>query len=301
MRTFVLVAAATTALAAAPASAQHAQHAQHAPQDAAVASANAAPVATKGTKARAAARTLSIAAHDYAFELPDTIEAGAVVLKLDNHGKELHHAWVARLDEGKTLADVIAGMKAHGPPPAWFVSIGGPNVAGPGGSAEATVVLAPGTYVALCFIPAADGVPHVAKGMMKQFTVVASGAGASAKLPAAQNTMTLTDYDFTVATPLTAGRQVVRLRNTASQSHEAVMFQLAPGRTAADVVAWVEKPAGPPPFLSALGLTGIDRGIEANLTMDLARGRYALICFIPDAKDGKPHFAHGMIREITVK
>jgi hypothetical protein len=37
------------------------------------------------------------------------------------------------------------------------------------------------------------------------------------------------------------------------------------------------------------------------LTLDLEPGRYALYCFVPDARDGKEHVAHGMIREIEVK
>jgi len=26
-----------------------------------------------------------------------------------------------------------------------------------------------------------------------------------------------------------------------------------------------------------------------------------LICFVPDAKDGKPHLAHGMVKQFSVK
>ena len=35
--------------------------------------------------------------------------------------------------------------------------------------------------------------------------------------------------------------------------------------------------------------------------VDLAPARYGLICFIPDAKDGKAHAACGMTQEIVVK
>jgi len=35
--------------------------------------------------------------------------------------------------------------------------------------------------------------------------------------------------------------------------------------------------------------------------LDLAPGEYGLLCFLPDAKDGKPHFVHGMHKQITVK
>ena len=301
MRLSALVALAATLAAAMPARAQHAHHDGVEP----VASSAAAPA---GTRRQVAARTpatrvrtFSIMAHDYAFAMPDTIEAGSAVLKLDNHGKEMHHAWIARLDGGRTINDLLAAMKHEGPPPSWFVSIGGPNVAAPNGSAEATVLLTPGSYVALCFIPAPDGQPHIMKGMMKSFTVVPAKRTVPARLPAADNTITLNDYGFDFAKPLAAGRQVLRLANTATQPHEAVMFQLAPGKTATDVIEWVHKPAGPPPFLGSYGLTGIDQGIEANISVDLARGEYALICFVPDAKDGKPHFVHGMVRTVTVK
>jgi hypothetical protein len=302
MRTFAFVAVAATAvITAAPASAQQAQHAHHddlAPAAASASASRETPVRT--ARGRKALRTLSITAHDYAFAMPDTLESGAIVLRLDNRGKEMHHAWIARLDGGRTLADLQAAMQSHGPPPSWFVSVGGPNAAAPSGSAEATVLLQPGTYVALCFIPAADGMPHIMKGMMKQFVVVPSHQTA-ARLPAAENTMTLSDYDFSVAKPLVAGTQVVRVRNVAAQEHEAVMFQLAPGRKPADVIAWIDKPVGPPPFLSSHGITGVANGVEANITLDLASGEYFVVCFVPDAKDGKPHLAHGMARTITVK
>lgn len=39
----------------------------------------------------------------------------------------------------------------------------------------------------------------------------------------------------------------------------------------------------------------------AYFTVNLKRRQYGLICFFPDAKDGKPHFMHGMTREITIQ
>jgi uncharacterized cupredoxin-like copper-binding protein len=36
------------------------------------------------------------------------------------------------------------------------------------------------------------------------------------------------------------------------------------------------------------------------ITVDFTPGRYALYCFIPDVKDGKPHTHHGMLKELTV-
>ena len=42
-------------------------------------------------------------------------------------------------------------------------------------------------------------------------------------------------------------------------------------------------------------------GTFQHAYVDLAPGNYGLICFIPDAKDGKPHFMHGMATQFSVK
>ena len=35
-------------------------------------------------------------------------------------------------------------------------------------------------------------------------------------------------------------------------------------------------------------------------TADLTPGNYALLCFVPDAKDGKPHLEHGMVKQFKI-
>ena len=40
-----------------------------------------------------------------------------------------------------------------------------------GKSAEATLTLEPGNYLLTCFVPGADHVPHIAKGMSRALTV----------------------------------------------------------------------------------------------------------------------------------
>ena len=78
--------------------------------------------------------------------------------------------------------------------------------------------------------------------------------------------------------------------------------ELAPGKTAADVGTWVEKDMmkGPPPGKPIGGMAAIVNGRTATFPVDLKPGKYGLICFAPDAKDGKSHFAHGMAKTITV-
>jgi uncharacterized cupredoxin-like copper-binding protein len=243
---------------------------------------------------------VTITATNYAFDVADTLAAGATTLRLVNDGTELHHASLVRLEGGRTLSDLFAAMRSHGRPPAWAIDMGGPNVPAPGRTSEATVVLEPGTYAILCFIPAPDGQPHVMKGMAKQIVVVPA-KGAIATLPAADVQLTLRDYGFDFSAPLTAGRHNLLVRNAADQPHEVVFVKLAPGKSVHDVVAWAKKMEGPPPGDPIGGTVGLATGRENLVPLDLSPGEYGLLCFVPDAKDGKSHVAHGMVSQFTVR
>jgi hypothetical protein len=239
---------------------------------------------------------VTVTARDFAFEAPETVPAGLVTFRLVNQGPDLHHVALVRLEGGKTLADLA---QHQGPPPAWAVDMGGPNAVVPGASSEATVFLRPGSYALLCFVPTADGTPHLMMGMAKALTV--AGPAPERPLPEADVTLALNDYSFGWQGPTTAGDHVVRVRNDAAQSHEVVLVKLAPGKHATDVMAWLEGRQGPPPGMPVGGVVGLARGQENTFPLRLEAGRYALLCFIPDAKDGKPHVAHGMFREFTVE
>ena len=249
-----------------------------------------------------AAPVVTVTARDFAFEAPDTIAAGPTTIRLVNLGPDLHHVSLIRL--GSHTADEYLRAVQKGTPPEWATEIGGPNTPAPGKESSATVTLAPGDHVIICWIPAPDGVPHIMKGMVKPVTVVGARAATpipAAAAPAPDVTVALTDYAFTLSRPLVAGTQTVRVRNDASQPHEILLARLAPGKTAADLIAWIEKPQGPPPGEPIGGTTGMSKGIANDLTLTLTPGEYALICFIPDAKDGKPHFAHGMIQQVSIR
>ncbi len=250
---------------------------------------------------------VTITAIDYAFAAPDTIPAGLTTLRLINQGKELHHASLVRLGAGKTAADFQAGlaaaMNSHAPPPPWMAFVGGPNAVTLGDTAMATQTLEPGAYIFVCWIPSLDGVPHVMKGMMHPLVVTAAPASASpAADPAADVTITLTDYDFQLSQPLTAGRHVVQVNNAGAQGHEVVIAALAPGKSLKDFIAWEQGgEKGPLPTGQWLGgVTTLDVGGRSQFTTTLAPGHYLLLCFWPDAKDGKPHLMHGMGKEIAV-
>jgi len=242
-----------------------------------------------------------IHAKDYAFDAPDSVSAGWTTFHFLNDGPSLHHAALVRLDSGKTIADLEADVKAHpdGPPPPWAVSVGGPNAADPGGSTDATFNLSEGNYVFLCFVDAPDKVPHFTKGMVRPLKVVASTTPAPE--PTADVTVTLADYSFAVAGKLTAGKHTIKIVNKGPQEHELELARIAPGKTTKDFLDWIYKPEGPPPGNALGGIAGAANGSTAYVTVDLQPGNYSFLCFIPDAKDHKPHLAHGMIKDFKVQ
>lgn len=247
------------------------------------------------------APVVTVHARDFSFVAPKTVKSGINTFRLVNDGKELHHLSIMKLEKGKTMADLMAAMKKPGPLPTWVREVGGPNPALPGSSVEATLALDAGSYVMMCFIPSPGSpMPHVMKGMAAAFTVTPDASGAADV--AADATVHLTDYAFTIDKPLAAGHRVLKVVNDGPQSHELVLVELAPGKTIADVGRWVDKDLmkGPPPGKPIGGMAGLSTGRSGSFPVDLKAGKYGLICFAPDAKDGKPHFAHGMSKEIMV-
>jgi len=241
----------------------------------------------------AAPAIVHVTATDYAFQAPDTLPSGVTTFHLMNEGKEAHHVVLVKMP----LAEF---QKANpgSPPPADLVVLGGPNAAMPGGIAEATVDLAPGSYTMVCFIPSTDGTPHAMKGMARGLEVTQGTS--TATMPAADITVKLTDYAFEITGPLTAGHHVVRVEDAGPQMHELVLVKLEPGKTVQQMAAWLEKAEGPPPGTLINGASPMTAGVANTTTVDLTPGDYGLICFVSDAKDGKPHIAHGMFKQITV-
>ena len=241
---------------------------------------------------------IEVGAGDYFYEMADTISAGVITLQLTTSGQELHHLQLVKLAEGKTAEDLFAEMRGDAAP-AWATLVGGPNAPVPvAASSRVTLPLEAGNYVALCLIPSPDGTLHVAKGMSKAIVVAPGSPTASA--PTANVKMQLNDYDFVLDQPLKAGRSVLEVTNTTAQPHEVFIARLEPGKTPMDLVAWIGKPEGPPPGTPMGGTVGISQGYTNFVHLDLEPGEYGLFCFLPDAGDGRPHFLHGMIRQITV-
>ncbi len=245
---------------------------------------------------------VTVVAEDYQFSAPSSIAAGPTAIRLLNRGKEIHHVTIIRLADGMTVNDLEEGLKQHpGAPADPTVLRGGPNAVNPGGSATAIVDLAPGNYAIACFVPSPDGTPHMMKGMIRELTVTPAESKEAPEAPAPDIAVHLADYSFTFSKPITAGEHRVLVHDGAQQWHELVLFRLDPGKSAADFVQWGQggmKTAPPGTFEGGVSPIGPDGRNTALL--NFRKGKYLVICFLEDAKDGQPHFMHGMIQEITV-
>jgi hypothetical protein len=259
---------------------------------------------------------VTITARDYAFEMPDTLLAGRTELRLANHGGEMHHAWLVRLDREHSPAEFFAAIRRTGQAPDWAQQVGGPNTPRPGGVSSAVVDLAPGTYLALCGMPAANGQTHLRLGMLKTFTVVpaptvvparytpGARAGAASTVGAPTVTLTLTDAGFSLSQPLEAGRHVLRIRNQGGMVHEVIVARLKPGVTAGRALDWLGTMRGVAPFTPLGGVVGLARGEVNDVPVALTPGEYALLCRQPDLRalhGGTGPGTHRMLQQFTVK
>lgn len=239
-----------------------------------------------------AATPVVIGYTDGAFTAPATLPSGYTWFRASNRGKALHHATLLRLENGHTLAELKAAL-AKGPPP-WITVMGGLQNSG-----DVGIELTPGSYAWLCTLAAPGGGMFFQQGMIHGFTV--TRAASEAKPPAADIVMTMRDYTWSVTTPLTAGRHVIKVVNAPGQPHEFMLVRLMPGKSTNDFTAWAGTREGPRVHLSIEGIPTLPTGGVNYVLVDLKPGRYSVVSFNPDARDGRNQFAHGMVRELVIR
>jgi hypothetical protein len=250
---------------------------------------------TRGSAAQpgpGAVTNIAIISNDYSFDAPDMVAAGLVAITLTNEGQEPHHAQLFRLKDDVALETFFAQLQM-GPEAALALvtSEGGPGTISPGQRQDVVVDLDPGTYVMLCFVGSPDGVPHVAKGMIKPFRVLGTTAEA-----------TMRDFSFTLP-EFQAGVTDLKLINEGPQPHELALVKLKAGRTLDDALAFFQgtAPPGPPPFDSAGGFQAMEAGALSWGKLTLTSGNYVALCNVPDPASGKSHAELGMIAPFTVE
>lgn len=246
---------------------------------------------------------VTIVGQEYSYTVPESIPSGWTRVTFDNQGELPHDLILFRLDEGKTVDDVMALFAEEGAPPDWASFVGGASAEG-GASQSFVSDLRPGQYAMFSFGASEEAPPDAMQGMLATMTVTDEANGAAEDdLPEAAASVDLLNYAFSVNGEVKAGEQVLRVSNKGTELHEMIVFRLREGATFEqfqEMLASEGPPAGEPPAEQVAG-TFISPGETTYGTFSFEPGNYVLICFIPSpAQDMAPHFALGMIHELTV-
>jgi hypothetical protein len=243
---------------------------------------------------------IDIDAADFAFTTPDSLPAGLVTLRMRNHGQEAHHGQFLRLKDGVSLDQFMSALQRGAEPEAaaMVFAEGGPGLIDPRFTAEVSLDLKPGEYILACFVPGPDGVPYLAKGMLKPVQVVPSTTVSTT--PSITASLTVRDFTIDMPESLPPGRSTYRVTNLGPQPHEIGIVRLSPGATVEDILGFYKRPTGEPPFQSVGGINGLDVGGSGLMTLDLQPGEYAAVCLIPDPASRVSHVHLGMIHRFSV-
>jgi hypothetical protein len=248
--------------------------------------------------------TITLTAYDDSFAMPGTMAAGLTDVTLVNAGAQPHQAVFGRLKPGVTVDQVLAAAKRGASAQPYLFSAldfaGGPNAIAPHGRQETILTLLPGHYVVLCFVSGPDGRPHYQLGMITPFTVTTASGQPPTGEPTADVVVRLVNFGFGMPATFRQG-DLVQVVNQATEVHEMVMVQPAPGKTLQDLLAWAKHPDPPFPFRFEGGMSELAPGATGWLRLSLNPGRYVALCFVTDPATGKPHIMLGMLSPLTVQ
>lgn len=190
-----------------------------------------------------------------------------------------HHRRPDRAAQGVTQEDLLTTFQENPDAVLGLIKVAGSIGSGPiapGESAEATLELPEGNYLAVD--PEADGPPP-----MGFFEVVAAH-GEEVPAPEADWTIEAGDFYFQIE-DATAGPSLVEIVNAGEQSHEVILAK-APAKSRKDEVGFF---LAPPP------------GGRMWVELDLQPGEYKAVCFMPDPQTHKAHRKLGMETNFTVE
>ncbi len=241
-----------------------------------------------------------LVSHEFSLEVPTSLPAGLVHLRLINEGQDIHEALITRMTSDAGTADrYVEQWKAGNSWPEFAADVGGTALTAPGDSSDVWMRLSPGRYAVIC----TKG-DHVHRGMAADLVVRAQpGAQVDTSTPGADLELALLDYAYTFPGTVTAGAHRIHIVNRGTEPHEMDIYRLELGQTLDDLIRWTKgDEAGAPPLALAGGGGDLLPGGEEWIAVNLRPGRYVMLCTIPQGKrdDGTPHHALGMIRYFTV-
>jgi hypothetical protein len=112
---------------------------------------------------------LNVDLTEFALGLSGSIAAGPHVIRFNNLGRQVHEAYLVKLNDGVTAEQYLNTPPTEAPP---ALSLGGITGIAPGARQYINVTLEPGHYALFCFFPDPNShAPHFVLGMAQEFTV----------------------------------------------------------------------------------------------------------------------------------
>ena len=175
----------------------------------------------------------------------------------------------------------------------------GAGLLSPGGTTEVWLPLDPGEYVLMCW-------NHM-RSSIRGVTVV-DGKPVDDTPPKEDAVLLMRDFQFELQGHLKQGTRVIKVQSSGPSLHEADLFRLHPGHSAADVVRWYKDDLGDPAPADALGgiLDSNDTRQVRWLRRRFTPGQYVFHCATPlntSAKSGDKSPTHadmGMVMTFEV-
>jgi hypothetical protein len=239
---------------------------------------------------------ITVFSRHFQVQAPAAFTAGFVSVKYVSNGGVWSSAGLIRLKPGASVQQLLNAYRSGNDALAGRLGVSLGAVGGPGGP-QLISNLQPGQYVVGDI---EQTVKHTFIVAGRGFTVLA-GTGQQAPAPTATVGVDMVNFKFHMPSAIPAGRDTFRLMNSGTQPHEMGLFKLAPGKTMADVVAFLKSQKGQPPGSFAGGLFDLDPGQTSYLVQAVAPGNYVALCFVTDPKTHLPHAALGMIMPFTAQ
>lgn len=258
----------------------------------------------------ASSNTLTITAGEYAYKLSGKPQSGWVTMQFKNAGVEYHMVAVVALKKGVTAAqlkkaalsqdDAAFGKVAQGDGSVY----GTPSVLGPNQQTTTITQMKAGHYGLMCFIPAPDGSPHIAHGMVTTFDVSSSKSSARPPQDGVVD-VTLTDSAITVPSGDAPKAATIKVSNEGTTPHSFTIVKLEAGKTLADAKNYFDAffnsgtPAGSAPGTIVGGVESVAPGSAAYLVWTLPAGHYGYVSTDGDAPNDD--YSKGLKGEFDIK
>lgn len=269
---------------------------------------------------------LFINGYDYGYHMPSRVRPGMTEIVFTNSGDEEHMAQLIRMKPGKSEKQVLNAFGALFSPAAQqnpsveardmrhllaiASAAGGANGILPHSNQHVFVNLTPGRYVVLC-LEATGGVAHFAKGMYHSLLVTwkapqlrDSDDPTWGSQPASAGTITEVNHSIYMPKVIHYSRQMVLRVNVYSQTHELQLQRVPAGTTRQQYLQCLTGPQnacqlkGMP--IDWGGTGALAPGSSQWVELNLPRGTYAALCFVPDIHTGMPHAFMGMVTVFVV-